>query len=213
MKTILRVIVLFGMLVGIVVLARNQVAWAANFSGVNEQDVLRENQHSALDQNHDDCDKPENKDKPRCKDKDKCKKKPCGTVKPPPKKILIPVTGEYSVGGLCTLSVSIIDPNVVLDASVKSLAPSQLPEDLQNVRDACLLQYSRVNGSIDELTPDLGTTTICFAGVPGEDVTVYFFNLQVPDSTWMPLETTLEGGRACAAASHSGFYVATFSLH
>jgi hypothetical protein len=133
-----------------------------------------------------------------------------GTVKPPPGTVLIPVTGDYSVGGFCVLSVGLDDPAIQLDARLITPLPAGLPDTVQRVRQGCLLTYFRSGERISVLPPEDGSTTICFAAPPPKQATVYFHDTYAPDPVWVPLETTVESGIACAPANASGTYVATF---
>jgi hypothetical protein len=133
-----------------------------------------------------------------------------GTVKPPPGTVLIPVTGDYSVGGFCVLSVDLTDPAVTLDARLITPLPAGLPNTVQRVRQGCLLTYFRSGERISVLPPEDGSTSICFAAPPPKQATVYFQDTYAPDPEWVPLETTVEAGIACAPANASGTYVATF---
>jgi hypothetical protein len=215
MKSILRVIVLLVVLFGILGLARNQVAWAADPWNATDETTVAQTGDSISPGKDDDCDDPKNKDRARCKEKekDKCKKNPkqCGSVKPPPRRILIPVTGEYSVGGFCTLTTVLNDPSIQLDASIITPLPKDLPDPVQNVRQGCLLEYSSSNQHLDDLPPNAGSTIICFAAPPGKQLTIYFYDRYSTTPEWFALETTADVGKACAPANGSGVYVATFS--
>jgi hypothetical protein len=133
-----------------------------------------------------------------------------GTVKPPPGTVLIPVTGDYSVGGFCVLSVGLDDPAITLDARLITPLPAGLPDTVQRVRQGCLLTYFHSGERIPALSPEGGSTTICFAAPPPKQATVYFQDTYAPSPEWVPLETTVRAGIACAAANASGTYVATF---
>jgi hypothetical protein len=148
--------------------------------------------------------------KPDCKDKNKNKDKCQGTVKPPPKKLLIPLTGDYSIGGFCTLSITFSDPAYSMDASVKTPLPRELPADVHKVEQGCLLTYFSSAQRIAELAASAGSATICFAALPEKQMVLYFYNIDSATPEWIPLETTVANGTACAAASKSGVYVATF---
>jgi hypothetical protein len=221
MKTVFRIIVLIVVLSGIVVLARNQVAWAANSSEKSAPSGLLRIEKSVSQDKGDYCDqpwhrrKPECKDKDKDKDKDKCKKHPnqCGSVKPPPWHIVINKSGEYSVGGFCTLSVTLNDPAIKLDVSIKTPLPGKLPDKVHKIRQGCLLTYYSSNRRIDELPATSGSTTICFAAIPAKQMTLYFYNLYSIQPKWAPLETTTKMGRACGKGNASGVYVATFQEH
>jgi len=214
MKRVFRIIIMIAVLFGIVGLARNQVAWAANSSEKTNQSSALQIGKSLAPGQDDDCDKAENKDRDRCKDKDKdkCKKHPekCGSVKPPAQHIVIQKTGDYSVGGFCTLSVTLNDPAVNLDAHIETPLPGELPDKVQRVRQACHLTYSSSNQRIDALPVNSGNTTICFAVIPGKPMTLYFYNIYSLSPAWTSLETTVENGRACAIGNASGVYVASF---
>jgi hypothetical protein len=219
MKKLFRVIILIVVLFGTVGLAWNHVVWAANSWETTDQAALSQIEESVSPDKDDDCDNHRNEDKNRCKDKekekDKCKKNPkhCGSVQPPPRRIVISETGEYSVGGFCTLSTVWNDPNIRLDASIMAPLPRELPEDVQKVRQGCLLDYFSTDERINELPGNSGNTTICFAATPGKSITVYFYDKYAPQLRWVALETTVDAGKACAPANVSGVYVATFDQH
>jgi hypothetical protein len=189
--------IMFSLIVGIVFVARNQVAWANQSSDLSLS--AREDGQAAVADKKDDC-------KDKNKNKDKCK----GTVKPPPKDLFIPVTGEYSVGGFCTLSIVLNDPAITLDATIKTPLPSDLPDKVHKVRQGCLLTYYSSDLRIDELSSNSGSATVCFAATPQQQTVVYFHNTYSSNPTWVALETTVQNGIACAAAPKSGVYVATF---
>ena len=133
-----------------------------------------------------------------------------GTVKPPPGTVLIPVTGDYSVGGFCVLNVALTDAAFQLDARLATPLPAGLPDSAQKIRQGCLLTYFRSGERALSLPAESGSTTICFAALPQKQMSVYFHNTYDADPTWVPLETTVNAGIACAPANESGTYVATF---
>jgi len=134
-----------------------------------------------------------------------------GTVKPPPFDVVIPVTGDYSLGGFCTLSVELTDAEITLNANLLTPLPGELPKNVHKVRQGCLLTYNRASQILDELPTAAGSTMICFAGTPNQQMTVYFYDIYSTDPTWTALETTFEANIACAPANASGVYIATFS--
>ena len=194
----LRLIIMISLVLGIILVAQSNVAWANQATGPSLS--ARSHPEQSILPAKDDCQQGNNKNKDKCK----------GTVKPPPKDIIIPVTGEYSVGGFCTLSVNLSDPKINLDASVVTPLQHELPDQVHKVRQGCLLTYYNASERIDALAPASGTTTICFAATPQKQMTIYFYNLFATDPVWAPLETTVENGVACAEANKSGIYVATF---
>lgn len=133
-----------------------------------------------------------------------------GTVKPPSQSLLIPVTGDYSVGGFCTLSVELKDTDIQLDATLEAPLPGELPEGVGQVREGCLLTYYRSDRLILGLPQDSGNTTICYAAIPSQETVVYFYDLYAAAPAWAPLATAVEGGTACAPANASGVYIASY---
>ena len=215
MAKYLRVFIMISVLLVTVGLAQNRIAWAADTSDGTYLTASQQGEEVASQDRDDYCDKEANQNKERCKDKDKDKdkcrknKKHCGTVKPPPTKVIIPVTGQYSVGGLCTISVEFNAPSFLLDASLQIPLPGELPADLQKVSQGCLLTYYSGSERVDALPSDAGTATICFAAPPGRTMTLFFYNNYSPNPGWEALETTVEAGRACAIGNESGIYMAT----
>ena len=200
-KTI-RVLIAICLVMGIVLLAQDQVARANPSPNQSHSAENQEKQSILLAPGDEDCEK----DKGKNKDKEKCK----GTVKPPSRELIIPVTGQYSVGGFCTLTVDLKNLEITLDASVVTPLPGELPEDVQKIRQGCLLTYYNPDGRIDELTQELGNTTICFAVIPGKQMLLYFYDIYSTNPKWAPLETTDQDGIACGPGIASGVYVATF---
>lgn len=187
------------LLLGIIFLAYSQRAQANRSTDESPSAEQLDRQSLAADVDDDECKDKKGKDKKKCK----------GTVKPPSRDIIIPVTGEYSVGGFCTLSVEFNDPTITLNATIETPLPGELPKDVQKIRQGCLLAYHLSNDPIGEL-PDGSVSTICFAAIPNQEMVLYFYDLDAPSPEWMPLETTTEAGISCAAANASGVYVATF---
>ena len=184
--------------IGIFFLARNQVAGANPSAGPSLSAREGDEQSVSLPK------------KDECKDHNKNKDK-CGTVKPPPHDVIIPVTGDYSIGGFCTLSVALNDPAFTLDGTIQDPLPKDLPDKVQKVRQGCLLTYHHSGEQIATLPSAAGSTLICFAATPKKEMTVYFYNLYASDAQWTALETSTQDGTACATANASGVYVATFT--
>jgi hypothetical protein len=202
MKLLFRAIIIIIVLFGILGFARNSLVGAAN------------SPQSVSPLAADDCENGVSQGKCRdsFKDKEKCRdhKDNCGTVKPPPHHISIPETGDYSVGAFCTLSVVFNDPETSLEASVETPLPHELPDKVHKIRQGCDLDYYTSNQPSDELPSASGSATICFAAMPQQQMTVYYYDTSSPNATWVPLETTVQGGKACATSNQSGTYVATF---
>ena len=73
------------------------------------------------------------------------------------------------------------------------------------------MTYYKSDLFLEQMTPADGNATICFARVPQKQMNVYFRNTYAAVPVWAPLATTMGDGGACADASRSGTYVATFT--
>jgi|WetSurMetagenome_2_1015567.scaffolds.fasta_scaffold382849_2 hypothetical protein len=214
---IFRIIVFIAVLLGIVGLAENQVAWAAVSAEQSGQTVAQEVGNSVSAYNDNFCSKPWNRHSKRCREREKehCKKhkEDCRSVKPPHWNTLIPVTGEYSVGGFSTLSVTLNEPEFQLDARLMNPLQVNLPRNVQKVRQGVLLTYYHSKKRIESVPTNSGSITICFAAQPGKQMTIYFYNIYSAKPKWAALETTTDLGKACAKGSASGVYIVTFQQH
>lgn len=195
-----RVFIAILMVLGIVILARNKIAWAANPEAKISSSVQAQLQPSAPLRGDDDCDKDNNKDKDKCKDKDKdkCKDKDdddCGTVQPPPDNIEVCERGDYSVGGVATLDIRNLRGKDCLTAHTRNPDPAvdQLPAGAGTIlADVIVLT----------LPPKEGNVKICFAVPPGEQVKIY----SSAGGSWTGLKTKVKDGIACAEVNKSGDY-------
>jgi hypothetical protein len=208
MKTFLRLLLVLALAAGIALLAWGNPAWAEGSPGQSFS-APDEGVQAFPERKDDDCNRHWGKNKE--KDRYECKDK--GSVKPPPKHIVIRATGQYSVGGFCTISIELYDTATTLKASLETYLPRAIPNGAQKVRQGCLLDYYRYNQRIEGLSPSTGSATICFAAPPNKQMTVFFYNLYAPKPTWVQLETTVQDGIACADANKSGIYVSTFQKH
>jgi hypothetical protein len=183
------------LVLSILLLGHSRVAWADKPSDQGLSARNNEIQSVAVDRDDDDDDDDR------------------GTVKPPPKKIIITKSGSYSVGGFCTITIKIYAQNIKAEVSIKRPLPRRLPDNVHRVYQGCLVTYFRDDKRIQSLTPNLGTTKICFAAMPKKQIKIYFYNMYSKKPTWTPLKTTVKDGMACATGIGSGVYVATFREH
>ncbi len=171
------------LLLGILLLAGNQVATAGNLPWQNRVAVQSQNASAMLDS-----------------DPHK------GTVVPPPvssNPIIAP--GIYSAGGVCTVIVQQLSPGVslyvvLLPFTVLSSKPTPTTQLIAGV---CSLTYYLNRKPLPVLTSTEGSVQICFAEVPTILGQTYVFDGQ----TWSALVTTLNTGMECAPASETGHYV------
>ncbi len=178
------------LLAGILLLARNSVA-GASVSWNQDEKVLQKESHV---ENAVQAAKP-------------------GSVKPPPGELVITQSGTYSIGGFCNYTVEFIATDISVRVSLERPLPRPLPDKVHAVRQGCrVTYYQRPAGTrIDEFTPQMGTSRICFAAIPNENTKIYFFNVYADEPVWGPTgQTTVADGVACSDAGKSGVYVGTF---
>jgi len=189
-----RLLVATVLLVGIVLLAGNKVAWAGPVA-IEQQSV--ESQAETLD----------NLAKPG-----KCK----GTVCPPPDSITVCANGTYSVGGVSTLKITELAPDYCLEAFLhnKAIALGRIPDGAgQVLANATFLKVYHHSRFVYGIPAVDGKVEICYAVPPGMQASIYFldhygprFGVRTGQPSWQPLQTTVTNGVACAPAQTSGVY-------
>jgi len=148
-----------------------------------------------------------------------------GSVVPPPPIITIKNSGTYSVGGVCKFIAEYYESNqsddvLVTDALRFDPGPlddydysgfNDFPEDagLLYMPGCQVLHYKHTELTRWEKYKEQGDWKICFAAQPGKEMTIYYYLADKTDqeSSWEPLETTVEDGEACAPAFFTGVYV------
>lgn len=148
-----------------------------------------------------------------------------GSVVPPPPIIIISESGTYSVGGVCKFTALYhesyqSDEVIVADALRHDPGPlddydysgfAEFPEDagLLYVPGCQVLHYQDAEITRWEKYAEQGDWEICFSAQPGKEMTIYYYlaDREDQESSWVPLETTVEEGEACAPAFFTGVYV------
>lgn len=134
-----------------------------------------------------------------------------GTVQPPPGVVVITQSGTYSIGGFCTYTVKFIATDISVHVSLERPLPRPLPDKVHAVRQGCRVTYYQKGVRIDEFTPQMGTSKICFSAIPKENTKIYFFNVYANEPVWGPTgKTDVADSVACSDAGKSGVYVGTF---
>jgi len=182
----LRIFMALVFVVGLLLLAQGQMAWAGGLPAWDSAAVVRNPRTSSLAVPNPNP----------------------GTVKPPP--VVVPpisVPGTYSLGGVCTVIVERLDPTVGVHPVLlpfSSVGPQ--PEDVARfLAGVCQVNYVKAGAGLADLTSADGSVKICFADIPTATNKIYVY----VDKTWTALDTTVEDGLACASASKSGRYVLT----
>jgi hypothetical protein len=195
MNKYFRILISILVVLGLVLVARSQVAGAELPSGA-EPSIAAEDQGSVSLYGHGDDDDDEHR----------------GTVKPPPSRRKICKKGVYSVGGTATIKVTRLAKHYCIHTDLKKRTHvhGYIPQGAGKLlSDVVLLQFFYRNHAISRLPDKAGEALICFAVPPGKKASIYFLNsLGKKDGkpTWVPISTTVKNGMACAEAELSGSY-------
>ena len=143
-----------------------------------------------------------------------------GSISPPPKSTTIGTSGTYSGGGICSFTVEYKKNNLTDQVHVQDPI-EQDPVDwdtnlsfpIENgllYQPGCHVIHYR-DGEIvrwEMSAEDDGNWTICFAARPDKEMTIYYYlgDLTEYASQWIPLETMVENGKACAPAQFTAMY-------
>lgn len=190
---LLRVLVVISMVLGIVVLAQDQVAWAEPATEVEDSDKIEEVSSSFMKFGDGDKSGP-------------------GTVKPPRRWLWTCEDGFYSLGGVATLSVENLAHHYCLRAILwrRHWPPVYVPHDAGSfLADITFLRVFYRNRFKKQLPVEDGSVELCYAVPPGKEAKIYFLDFygrRRGKPTWVALDTRVENGIACAPAQKSGAY-------
>ncbi len=181
----LRIAFVAVLLLSIVLLAQDQIAWAEN--GTSQAPMIQQ-------------EIPLSHGKP-----------PPGTVKPPPRVIKVCEDGDYSVGGVSTISIKHLARNYCVGAFLRKLsfALDHIPGgDGHLLADATAVRIYFRKFPLLALLSRNGTVNICYAVPPGKQAKIYRLEptRRLLKFAWKPLGTTVKQGIACASAQISGTY-------
>ena len=139
-----------------------------------------------------------------------------GSVRPPPGDLTFCESGSRSVGGVSTLEVNDLAPGYCIVAFLRNhaFALGRIPDGAGSVLAQITFVRVFYHGRlVYDLPVEDGTMEICYAVPPGKTAQIYFFDFYGPrfgqrqgQPSWEPLETTVSGGMACAAAQTTGAY-------
>lgn len=139
-----------------------------------------------------------------------------GTVKPPPGEVTTCENGIYSVGGVSTLEVTDLAPGYCIVAFLRNhaFALGRIPDGAGKILARITFVRVFYHGMLlPEVAAGDGEVQICYAIPPGKNAQIYFFDFYGPrfgertgQPAWELLETTIDGGLACASAETTGAY-------
>jgi len=147
---------------------------------------------------------------------------PGGTVRPPApvETGRITESGTYNGGGVCSLVVEYFEPGLStelrVEESIDVSANVPYPDNSGLLYlPGCHVYHYESDDLVTDVTEQQGNWKICFAAIPDKENTIYFYYAEdeTPEgvkSAWTPLETTYEGGMACAPlTTRTGVYTPT----
>jgi SdrD B-like protein len=142
-----------------------------------------------------------------------------GTVQPPPNEINVCVPGNYSLGGVSTLTVNQLATGYCLHAFLwnHSFALGRIPGGAGRILSAVTFVEYFYQGTFVyqyDVPGETDSIQVCYAVPTGMQAQIYFFDHYGPrfghphqgQPSWMPLQTTIQNGIACAVAQTSGAY-------
>lgn len=190
MNKYFRVIIALALVLGVAILATDNLAWAGPKTEMDSSDLAQ-----------DELSPPLAAPEP-------------GSVKPPPDSVIIADTGgTFPIGGICTFfveyNISGLKDVVFVEKSIEKSRSIPFPEDDGKIHlPGCHVLHYKLNQLMTEMSLDDGRWEICFAARPEVTTTIYYYldDLEVITPPWVPLETTVEDGIACAPALFTGVY-------
>ena len=125
-------------------------------------------------------------------------------------------SGEYAVGGIATFSVKNLKEGYCIEWETKGhgFALGHLPKRDGRFITDFVFQRIYLNRHLQyKLPPGDGSIKTCFAAPPDKQVSIYFYDFfgarfekRKGYVAWVPVETTIENGLACANTDTSGVY-------
>lgn len=141
-----------------------------------------------------------------------------GTVQPPPSEIQVCSAGVYSVGGVSTLQVNQLAPDYCIHAFLwnHGFAVGRIPDGAGDFLAAVTFVEFFYQGTFVykyDVPSEANSILVCYAMPVGKQGQIYFYDHYGPkfgqpagQPSWVPLETTIQNGVACAVAQTSGGY-------
>lgn len=192
----LRFLIASALVLGIVLLAKEGVAWAGSKNDVNLATNTEQSEPLVF----------------------LAGQEP-GSVKPPPKEIYICEDGMYSIGGVVVLNIKNLNPSSCIEAVLWNprFQIKRIPEDAGRALAHMLFLRIYYEGKlIHELPAEDGSIESCYALPPETQGQFYFYNfygmrfkkLTQPPTSWESWETRVDTDKktVCAFTQFSGVY-------
>lgn len=137
-----------------------------------------------------------------------------GSVKPPPSEIFVNQSGTYAIGGVCAMIIQYkatgLSDRIFVQHPTEANDVVPFPDNGGLLYlPGCHVVHYKLSEVQKSMNSDEGSWEICFAARPNKNMTIYFYQDDLTTITppWVPLETTIDEGLACAPlAEFSGVY-------
>jgi len=188
----LRVIIVMIALIGIAVLAKNQVAWAGPATETKQVNDLGQTQFSIS----------LNKPNP-------------GSVNPPPSSFRGCENDLHSVAGVFTVEIKDLKPGYCVEVELSDPAyVGRIPEDAgKTLADMGIFRIYFHGDLVYELPMADGSIQTCFAIPPKKQALIYFYDFfgerfekRTSQPLWEKIDNTIDQNVACAFTQKSGMY-------
>ncbi|NOY99951.1 MAG: hypothetical protein GXP40_12265 [Chloroflexi bacterium] len=197
MKKITRLLIAVALVLGVVALAGNHVAWADTAEADLPGLVLGQG-------------------RPALSQADAQK----GSVVPPPATFTVcspyDIPGVYSVGGVATLHLDEFSQGYCVGTILWNhrFAPGRLPDGAGGFLSEIVFVRIYLYGNlVDKVSTGVGDVSVCFALPPDKEGQIYFYDFYGPrffhrtgQPAWVSTVTTNENGIVCTTALASGAY-------
>jgi hypothetical protein len=196
MTKYLRLTIVFALVLGAALFAKDRVVWASLGSDTEPTNALNQDVSSM----------PLAKPGP-------------GSVRPPAQKGYFCVNGQYSVGGVVTIGIKDLKPGYCIEAELWNpiFQSQRIPEDAGKILVGALSVKIYYNSSlVYEVLPEDGSVDACYAIPPKKQAKIYFYDFygkrfekrtEIPNK-WDLVDTRINENNtvACVFTQKSGLY-------
>ena len=186
MKKYIQIIVVFGIVVAVVWMAKAGVAWASGLPAT--QPPVKFSQPVSAQED--------------------------SSLAPPPYKTEISESGTYNIGGICLLNVEYKNTNLKNNADaeipVEESSKVPFPGLGRLLFPGCHVVHYKDGKIVREAAAQDGNWKVCFGDNPDmKNLQIYYYqdNPASGSKVWIPLATSIENTLACANAPFTGVYM------